>query len=337
MFERVPVGLFCPFQSRLNRHVTDVQSKSVDWAERMDLIHGDSQRDKLAGARIAYLVARAFPESEQLPLQIAADWTTLFCIADDYAERLSDPAKVTEYFLGLISQFRLGEQPRDPFGRALADLRDRTSAIASEWWVHRFADHIQDIFIGFAWESINRERRSYCNLHSYEVLRQTTVGLYPQFHLAILTDGIELPISCWDHPQVERLMAAASNCVGWANDIFTYEKELQAGETHNLVFVLMETEGMSLPEALREAISMHNQEIEDFVLLTEALDDFGPHTAEVRRLVDVLAAWIGGHLEWAQETGRYRPEDQYFEVDNTGEFEIDELVLEEFRPSAAAG
>lgn len=311
-------ALFCPFPSALNAHSVDAQWESVEWARRMRLIGSDAQFEKLDRSCIANLVSRAFPQANRAGLQIAADWTTLFCIADDFAEKLSDPDRVADYFFGLVTTFRSGEtvDDQDPMARALLDLRSRMAALASEDWIFQFAEHIHDIFIGFSWEAVNRSRQVYCDPHDYFALRQVTVGLYPQFHLSVLTDGIDLPRECWEHPQIQRLMAATSNCVGWANDLFTYEKELQAGESHNLVFVLMQAEDVSLPMAVRLATSMHNQEVEDFIEMSKSLADFGEHDGEVRRFVAVLSSWIGGHLDWAQETGRYRPETV---IDQTGE------------------
>ena len=48
--------------------------------------------DRLHRSRIAWLAARAYPRGEARLLQIAADWTTLFCLLDDHIERLPGAA-----------------------------------------------------------------------------------------------------------------------------------------------------------------------------------------------------------------------------------------------------
>jgi hypothetical protein len=95
--------------------------------------------------------------------------------------------------------------------------------------------------------------------------------------------------------------------VGWANDIFTYEKELAAGEVHNVIAVLMRTEQLPLDVALERARALHDAEVCAFLRLQARLDGSPDANDATGYRVAHLRHWIGGHLHWAQRNGRYRP------------------------------
>jgi hypothetical protein len=96
--------------------------------------------------------------------------------------------------------------------------------------------------------------------------------------------------------------------VGWANDLFTYEKEIIQGEVHNLVLVLMNERRLTIAEAVAQTIALHDDEVRRFLQEVEQLPSFGLDHADVQRYVEMLRCWIRGHLDWAHETGRYHPE-----------------------------
>lgn len=316
-------GLFCPFRSQVNPNMEVVQADSVKWVRAQGLLSDAKRCERLAKSKIGHLVGRSFPHASRETLQIAADWTTLFCLLDDRVEVLASPSRVDAFLSTLLADFRSGRCESDePMARALLDLRRRMSAIASSEWVARFAEHVHDIFRGFSWEAVNRAQRLLPELATYRAMRQITVGLFPQFHLSVLTDGIDMPSKIWDHAAIQRLMATAANCVGWANDLFTYEKELQAGEMHNLVFMLLD-QAESLEQAVARAKTMHDDEVRSFLRQVTELPSFGPHNREVHRFVAVLAAWIRGHFDWAAETGRYKCERDIVEPAESGEFDLD--------------
>lgn len=99
------------------------------------------------------------------------------------------------------------------------------------------------------------------------------------------------------------LLRSASNLIGWANDVHTYEKEIREGEVNNLVAVLAEAEGIDLHAAVTRAIAMHDAEMRSFVARSAEL----VARPGLAGYVLMLRRWVRGHLDWALETGRYRP------------------------------
>lgn len=303
--------LYCPFASAINPKADTVQCESVAWAQRMGLVSSSRQIGRLEKSKIGYLVSRALPRGEQHALQIAADWTTVFCLLDDRIEEIGDSDRVAELSARWLVAFQTGRissfTDSDPIERSLVDLCQRMTAASSPEWVEGFSECLSDILSGMIWESVNRHHDLHLDESAYRALREITVGLYPQFLLGILAEGLYLPREILQHPVIRRLMTASSLAVGWANDIFTCEKELEAGERHNIVFVIMREDGLQFSQALHWASSMHDAEVHAFETLAQDLPSFGVYQGQVLRFVAILADWIRGHLDWAVETGRYAP------------------------------
>ena len=184
-------------------------------------------------------------------------------------------------------------------------------ALGSARKVERFGARLQQLFTCFSAEARNRSTHTVPQPEEYLGLRQVTVGLYAEFEFWELAEGVELPDEVREHPLLKQMADRACNVVGWANDFFTYEKEIQAGEVHNLVMVLMRHRGLPLQYAAGKAVEMHNEEVKSFILDAEAMPSFGPEMDElVGKYTGMLVSWMRGHMDWADETGRYMPNPQ---------------------------
>src|SRR5690606_11838591 len=196
--------LFCPFESGLNRHVEAVQRDSLEWCSRFGIVGSGKALTHLAKSKIGWLVARAFWRGAREPLQIASDWTHLFCLLDDRAEKVDCPVKLSGFLAALSDTFESGVSSasveNEPFAGALLDLRGRMLEASSRRWVEGFDRHLKEIFQGFLWESLNCSLDLRPDVETYLAVRRITVGLFPQFHLAALTDGIDLPPEIYQHP-----------------------------------------------------------------------------------------------------------------------------------------
>ena len=303
--------LHCPFPSGINPHVHEVQESSLKWCLDQRIVAEGWQFEHLAKSKIGWLEARAFHTAPADRLQICSDWTHLFCLLDDRTDKLDCTEALERFLDGLLDVFTSGvlinDYVTEPFAHAFLNLRARMLDAGGRPWVEGFAEHLRVIFVGYRWETKNVANDVRPELGVYLKLRESTIGLYPQFHLAALTNDVLLPESVSEHPTLRRLMTACSNCVGWANDLCTYEKEIAAGEIHNLVSVLVDNEGLTVEAAARRAVAMHDAEIDAFVAAEAELPHFGEWDEKVREFVYILQSWIRGHLDWAQETGRYRP------------------------------
>lgn len=310
--QRRPVqipDLYCPFIPGVHPASARVHAESIAWARSMGLARTEAHVEALNRARVGWLVGRAFPVADHLAaLQVASDWTTLFCLIDNHIENIRGPALSHVYLTGLLKVFRDGGAPliADPFAKAFRDLRERMIAVGMPNWIERFGEQLERLFKTFVDEAKYRVLEAVPDLKRYRKMREVSVGLYFGFRLGELTDGIEMPLVAREHPIIRNLESRAAYIVGLANDIYTVEKEMARGEVNNMVIVLMHEEGIDFDAALVRAATLHDQETRDFMSQVAALPTFGPEVdAQVRRYVEVLTSMISGHRIWARETSRY--------------------------------
>lgn len=303
--------LYCPFNPGIHPASAEVHTQSVAWARAMGLARDDQHLHALHKAKVGWLVGRAFPVADDLPaLQIAADWTTLFCLIDNHIEHIRGPALSHVYLRGLLDVFRDGAAPliADPFAQAFRDLRERMIEVGVPSWIERFGEQLERLFRAFVDEAKYRVLEAVPELVKYRKMREVSVGLYFGFRLGELTDGIHLPSAVREHPTVRSLESKASYIVGLANDIYTVEKEMAKGEVNNMVLVLMHEENLDFDDALRRAVELHDAETREFAALAEQLPSFSPQIdLDLRRYIEVLTSMISGHNRWAGETDRYAP------------------------------
>lgn len=307
--ERVGHTLYCPFPSRVHPYVEVVNVRAVAWARGMGLVKTDAQASKLLAQKPGWLVSRACPEAQVDALQVAANWLTLFCLMDDRVEKLSSPARAATFIDGVLDVFQRDygqSEPSEPFTRAMLDVKRRIVHLGSVRTAARFATQVRALFDVMLVEAANRTTQTVPRLNAYFRMRQLTVGLYPFFVLWELIEGVTLPDEVREHPALRTLMARASNVVGWANDLFTYPKEMLESEVHNLVLVLTQERNLSVDEAAVMVGRLHDAQVRAFLVEERELPSFGPLLdPEVKRFTAMLRCWIRGHLDWAHETGRY--------------------------------
>lgn len=303
-------ALDCPYFPAVHPAAEQVHQETIAWAQAMGMVRDEKHVAALRASRIGYFVARVFPATADLKkLQIAVDWTTLFCCLDDHLENIHGAVLSAAYLRSLLRVFRDAALPvlTDPYSQGFRDLRERMLALRVRNWIPRFSACVERLFDAFIDEAKYRTLNTVPGFSSYSRIREITVGLYTGFLLGELTDGIVLPPDVLAHETVRALERAASKIVGLSNDIHTVDKELARGEVNNIVLVLMHEDGLTLDDALSRAVQLHNAEMREFSRLAGSLPSFDPETDyQLRRYVDVLIAFISGHRDWATETGRYR-------------------------------
>lgn len=304
-------ALDCPYVVTVHPAADEIHEMTVMWAQAMGLARTPAHIETLRDSRVGHFVARVFPETaDMVALQLAVDWTTLFCCLDDRLEQIHGAVLCAAYLRGLLGVFRDGAQPPliDPLSHGFRDLRERMLDLRVPNWIPRFSACIERLFNAFIDEAKYRTFGLVPAFASHSKIRQITVGLYTGFLLGELTEGIVLPQDVLEHEAVRALERGASTIVGLANDIFTVEKEIAKGEVNNTVLVLMHEDGLSFEDALARTIQLHNIEMREFSRLAEDLPSFDePTDRQLRRYVEVLIAFISGHDEWARQTGRYDP------------------------------
>jgi len=300
--------LYCPFPLEENPWAARAQAESLAWAVDLGLVKDDPTRTKLERACLGDLEGCAFPKAPPEVLGLATVWVTLFCAIDDFVESSHlGTLALSGYLSKALAAFRGRASVRgDALIRGFYALGRQMRALLGKVPAQDFARELEALFTAYIWEELNRQNATDPDYSGYRIMRVTTIGLRPQFLLseALCTSG-PLPLeSKADLAELERITCRV---VGWANDIFTYEKELAAGEAHNLVAVLMKSEGLPVRQALRRARSLHDEEMCAFLRLQARVRGAARANPAVEYRLAHLRHWMRGHLHWATRNGRYRP------------------------------
>lgn len=312
MEEHALPELYCPFPPALSPHAGAVHGATSKWARRFGLASGGSVLRRIEVGKLGFLAGRFHPEAPRDELQLVSDlylWMFLRDDRCDESELGEDPellASTDSRFLDILG----GARPRgedDPLGHALHDLGRRVvSKAPSALWLRRFVRSVRAHFDSTLWETANRAEGSTPDLATYARMRPVTGGMHVDACLIEMTRRMVLPSDVLGHPAVRYLTRASNNAVCWANDLFSLEKELKSGDVHNLVVVLRDAHGLTLPEAVERATEMHDAEVGGFLEAESRLPSFGAAIdANLERYLSGLRARMRGNLDWSLESGRY--------------------------------
>lgn len=307
----IPPALYCPFPAAVSKHAETVQQQNIEWVRRFNLLKGEGAYKPLSAAKFGSLVSRTYPHAPLEELQIVTDWTVWMFILDDLSETLAkEPdslAAMYSGFLDILKGVRAGE-PENPLAVALQDIRSRLLQKATPAWMSRFIRTFEECCESWVWEARNLTNGTIPDVATYIQMRPFTGALMTVIEMIDITEGIDLSAEVRQHEAVQRLTLIANNVVNYPNDIFSVEKEIKAGEIHNLVLLLQREHQLSFQEAIDRAAEMHNSEVRAFIDLEKQLPSFGAQADwDLKRYLSALRFIMRGHLDWAQASGRYQP------------------------------
>ena len=111
-----------------------------------------------------------------------------------------------------------------------------------------------------------------------------------------------------EHPEIKQIRVAAWKWSTYVNDLFSYSKEEDEPRTHNVIKVLMASEGLSLPQAgAWRTVNITNAIAEEIMELETRLP-----TSEDEAWNEVVRAYVrvkeamSGKLYWYSVQKRYR-------------------------------
>jgi len=183
-------------------------------------------------------------------------------------------------------------------------FRDQTSPFL----FHRFAFYYQQYLESMDWEVEHRVNQTFPEVNTYNSMRRYTGAIFPAYVLNEFAIETDVPLVIHEHETIQRLENLTADMICWANDVFSLRNELKQGEVQNLVILLyLNEKGMSLQEALDEAIRAHNEHENEVLRIMEDLPDFGSKTLNkiAADYIDTLVKWVRGNHEWSLVCGRY--------------------------------
>lgn len=308
---KLPV-LYCPFSSAINQHCEVAYQHSLEWVRSFKLLEELACQSFFA-ANFHGLIARLYPNASLKALEFLTDFMYWFVILDDEFEKAGTSKQPdilkpeSARLLDILKGAELTEFDT-PIAFAWRDIVQRIHQFpyaTSEWWLY-FIKNMEDYFQGVYWEALNHSQGIMPDLATYIKMRYLFFGAYPYFDLILITDGIALPPEVVECPVVKLLLLATSNAMAWANDIFSFKKEIKEGKVHNLVLILQHEYQIPFEEALKRAVEIHDAEVRNFIELSVQLPSFGFEIdVNLQRYILGLRFLVRGSLDWMMESQRY--------------------------------
>jgi hypothetical protein len=226
---------------------------------------------------------------------------------------LGSPELIREYLHSLEVLLRQEAPPQSPdqvqemIWKLGCDFRE----LSNPEWLDLFSGALHDFFNGnyegYCADLEGDRTNIITDLEAFTEMRtRTTGGLIATLSVEFCNE-VFLPIEVRDHPAVQQLTRALWRYAAHVNDIFSFSKEsiYEPHNSYNLIKVLMQSEGLSLPQAARRALNLTNSIAQDFMELEAQLPE-EPWTSLVRRYAEGLKEFMVGTLYWHSMNKRYR-------------------------------
>lgn len=306
MSRRAP--LFFPWRPVAAPHGRRLSDDAHEWAARHRLFPTEKLSKKFAAVEVGSLAALVYPGAHHEAQQTIADFLGWVFLEDDIfdEEDATDPPRLARLLTAFGEVLDGLEPPPDapPAVLALADVRARLRALGSEASFRRFADSMREFwFDGVLAEAQQRLAPGLPSLERYLELRMISVGALPCFDLIELAYGFTLPPDVVVDPEVIEMRRLGTLEIALTNDVFSYEKELKAGDPLNFVHLMHQHHELALDEAFDRTIRVHNDVIAQFDAVAHDLERRSP---ALRLYVEGHRRWMRGAWDWQTAARRYR-------------------------------
>jgi len=326
-----PVGhlvvppLYMPARFRTSPHLPAARAHGIDWARENGLLsEGVWDERQFRGFDFAHCAAMIDPEGPLEEVALGTDWLSWGTYGDDFypltfgASRDLVGAKAQNdrllEFMALEGAH--AAEPANAVERGLADLWRRTAGPMGQGARERFRAAVADMLDSWLWELANQVVNRIPDPIDYVEMRRKTFGADLTMLLARLghAELDEVPPEIYATRVIHELETAAQDYAAFANDLFSYQKEVQfEGELHNLVLVVEHFLGVDRWVAADVVARLMAERMRQFEHLAAAGLPalFAEHdlsqaardalTRQVARMRD----WMSAVLEWHNKTARY--------------------------------
>ncbi|KJA23141.1 hypothetical protein HYPSUDRAFT_138166 [Hypholoma sublateritium FD-334 SS-4] len=296
----------CTFKLRHSRHRKQITTETKKWLFKDGNLLGKS-RQMYHGLKCGLLTSMTYPDAGYTQLRVVNDYLTYLFHLDNLSDDMDNRGTVStadEVLNSLYhprtwnSSARVGKMTRDYYKRLICTASPGTQ--------QRFIETFDFFFQSVTQQASDRAAGVIPDLESYIALRRDTSGCKPCWALIEYAYNLDIPDEVMEHPVIRNLGEAANDLVTWSNDIFSYNVEQSKGDTHNMICVVMNEEGLDLQSAVDFVGDMCKQSIDRFNEERSRLPSWGPEIdRDVSVYVNGLADWIVGSLHWSFDSERY--------------------------------
>ncbi|MFE6222904.1 germacradienol/geosmin synthase [Streptomyces sp. NPDC057854] len=308
----------------LSPHHQEAKRRSEDWAQAMGLLDDIWDRPLMEGFDLALCSAGLDPDATLEELELSTLWLTWGTYADDYyplvfgrKRDLTGARAQTERLRACLPVDDPGSAAAfavNPLERSLADVWARTAGpmrpgARAELWTA-----LDAMLESWMWELHNQAQHRVPDPVDYVEMRRSTFGSELTMLMSRLRRNGALPAELFRSGTVRALENAVADYGALVNDLFSYQKEVEAeGELHNGVLVLerffdvdRDTAARMVHELMRGRLRQYEHLKQREVPLMYAhfgldADGRAAFGAWLRELED----WLAGVLHWHRSVRRY--------------------------------
>lgn len=331
----VPPPLYMPDRFRANPHLAAARAHAVGWARDAGFFaEGIWDERQFLGFDFAHCAAMIHADGTAEEVSLGSDWLSWGTYADDFypqvfgATRDLAAAKAQNDRLVLLMPLDLpptreageegeeGPGPANAMERGLADLWRRTAGPMGPAARERFRAAVLEMTDSWLWELANQAVNRTPDPIDYVEMRRKTYGAEMTMLLARLgqADLDEVPPEIYATRVLRELETAAQDYAGFANDLFSYQKEIQfEGELHNLVLVVerfLDLDRWAAADVVARLMADRMRQFEHLAAvglpaLFAEHDLAQPARDALTRHVGAMRDWMSAVLEWHRKTARY--------------------------------
>jgi len=302
--------LYLPFRVNTSPHLAAARRSGVVWAREAGLFgEGLWDERRFRGYDFALAAATINAAGTAAQVELAADWLAWRTYADDYFGTLDLAAARLEHERLAAIMSASPPAPVNAAERGLAGLWRRTGSA-------KLAGAVLDMTAGWLWEHANRAARRIPDPVDYVEMRRSTFGADMTMLLTRLAGEDVVPGWVYQTRVVRELETAAADYAGFANDLYSYQKETEfEGDFHNLVLVVerfLDVDRWAAADVVARLMKTRLEQFEHLVAvglpaLFAEHGDALPAAARVAllRQAAALEDWMAGFVEWHRSTARY--------------------------------
>lgn len=303
------------FSFGISPFAEETHNKVLQWIKRFGLLPTEKSVQRYSEEKYVWWAARTFPFADKTGLYLVGCWTALFFIADDM---IADPennnkrtvlTSIKDHVINILMHDKaMPMGANNGFGACFSDLWRQIKQHSDDDWQHWFAQEMLKMLRSWQLEVELTQTKTELGLEKYIEMRPYFAGGHVCCCLLSLATKYNLPFYIYQHPILQQMHLMAVRVASWANDIHSLGKELHMEAAENMVTILAKEKKLSLQEAIKETLQIHDGDLMRLQELERTLPSFGEEmNRELTRYIQSTKALISGNHEWVlYDTNRYK-------------------------------